>query len=103
MTKVSRRIVLAGSLAALALLAVWGWRPTDNEPTAATPDMAGWDVPRMAEHLRSRGLTFRLIPADEQGINVAHGAFLTTTAKTWQQLNALPKVREHLGDWEGTV
>src|SRR5262245_49507992 len=103
MTKVSRRIVLAGSLAGLSLLAAWGWRHTDDEPTAAIPDMAGWDVPRMAAHLRSRGLTFRLIPGDEQGINIAHSAYLTTTARTWQQLNGLPKVREQLGAWEGTV
>jgi hypothetical protein len=103
MTKVRRRIVLAGSLAALALLAAWGWRPTDDGPTAATPDVAGWDVPRMAEHLRSRGLAFRLIPGDEPGVNAASSAYLTTTAKTWRELNALPKVRERIGDWQGTL
>src|SRR5262249_45518279 len=107
MTKATRRIMLAGSLAGLSLLAAllvaWGWRHTDDESTAAIPDAAGWDVPRMAEHLRSRGLTFRLIPGDEAGVNIAHSAYLTTTARTWQQLNVLPRAREHIGDWEGTL
>ena len=62
MITVSRPIVLAGSLAGLSLLGAGSRRHTDDEPGAATPDVAGWDVPRMAEHLRSRGLTFRLVP-----------------------------------------
>ena len=107
MTTVSRPIVLAGSLAGLsllaALLAACGWRHTDDEPTAATPDVAGWDVPRMAEHLRSRGLTFRLIPADEPGVNAARSAYLTTTAKTWRELTVLRRARERIGDWQGTL
>src|SRR5262249_59063299 len=94
MTKATRRIMLAGSLAGLSLLAAllvaWGWRHTDDESTAAIPDAAGWDVPRMAEHLRSRGLTFRLVPGDEAGINIAPSAHLTPTARTWPHPHALP-------------
>src|SRR6516162_1620094 len=33
-------------------------------------------------------------PGDEPGVNAARSAYLTTTAKAWRELNALPRARE---------
>src|SRR5262245_35867860 len=98
----ARRLAIPFLLAAL-LLGSWAWYHTPEQPPAARPDLEHWDVPRLAEYLRSRGLTFRLVPIDQGGTNVADNAYLTTTGETWEELDGLPKIRERIDDWAGTV
>src|SRR5258707_427485 len=93
---------LAGLTAAL-LLGAWTFSRTTEDASVDLPDLEHWDVPKLADYLRSRGLSFRLIAIDQEGAGNANNAFLTTTDKTWMELDGPPKVRERIDAWKGTV
>jgi hypothetical protein len=77
------------------------WAAT-GKTTAAVPDMDGWDVPRLNQHLASQGLSLRLVATSESH-DASHNAFLTWTGKGRQELSILPKQREWIERWKGTV
>jgi hypothetical protein len=76
--------------------------PAETPQEGALPGMADWDVQRLARHLQGRGLGIRFVPVDSQGVTTICG-FFTTTDKGWRELGALPKAREAIDRWDGTV
>jgi hypothetical protein len=83
-------------------LLLWPGGPRRRgEPGVLLPG-EGWDVPRAARHLAARGLKFHLVPA-EQGGTGCDRAYLTTTERTWEELDRLPKTVESLTRWQGVV
>jgi hypothetical protein len=61
-----------------------------------------WQIEDLVTHLRQNGLELRAVPTFPKG-SVNHGAFLTTTDQSWQQLNTLHTDPDHLEPWKGTV
>ena len=103
--RVSRRITLLGLfivLTAGVAAAWWAWR--SSPPPAARPARrrADWDVPRLVEHLRSRGLDLHVRPTSRDGPAVG-SVYLTETERPWRELTLLRAAREHVGEWRGVV
>jgi hypothetical protein len=97
----SRALALvAAPLLIVALAGLREWRRGGAE--ARGPDLSDWDVPRLLEHLRARGMTFRPVSASAKG-GATHNVFLTTTDKDWLELTSPPKVVERIDSWQGTL
>lgn len=82
-------------LAALATLAFAVGR---RQPSLLPGDGS---VAGLARHLESRGLPLRLVPASRSGADA--NAYLTASARRWEDLNGLPKDARRVGDWVGAV
>jgi hypothetical protein len=65
-------------------------------------DVAGWDVVRLEEHLRRRGLPLHRTSTMREQETVAC-AYLSTDPVEFAQVNRLVKRRERLDDWRGIV
>jgi hypothetical protein len=89
------------------LVALLAWDASVPRSGARTtvrwlPGLEHWDIPELAEHLRTAGLSFRVLGTAE-GAYPADRAYLTTTPSTRRELDHLVKVPERLHDWKGVV
>ena len=71
---------------------------------AATPAVPidRWEVKDLVARLDDQGVRVRSVPVMHDG-PLAGGAFLTTTSRSWEELNAMRIMPERIGDWDGTV
>jgi hypothetical protein len=98
----TRWVWLAAFMAALTGLAVAGWRGHGTRRGAPLVLPAeDQTIAQLAARLESRGLALRFVPAAHRGSSP--DAFLTEGCKSWEELNGLPKLREHIDRWTGTV
>jgi hypothetical protein len=88
----------AGLLALGVFTAMPWWLPSED----AHEPMQKWGINAFVEHLRSRGLEFRSIGTLKNG-DPSWGVYLTTTDKSWEELNSLGAMVERLPEWRGTV
>jgi hypothetical protein len=91
---------LAALLAGALLAVTMGPRP--DGPTTPAGPLDDWDIPQLAAFLNGEGLGLRLVPTRKDGV-IYQNAFLTTTDKDWNDLNALPKIPELIHCWTGTL
>jgi hypothetical protein len=71
---------------------------------AGQPDLGDWQLPQLVEHLNAHGMGLRIVAVTEADTGMsATSAFLTTTGPTWSELNSLPKVRDKIDLWRGTL
>jgi hypothetical protein len=82
-------------------VALLGWRREGKAPARA-PDLDGWDIPQLLRRLDSAGLYLRPVPVTETG-PIHRSVYLTCTDRAWAELNDLPKMREQIDCWRGTV
>jgi hypothetical protein len=64
--------------------------------------LSDWDIPQLAAHLNRNGVPVRLRLVSET-TPVVSSAYLTTTAKEWDDLNRLMKEPKRLSEWRGTL
>jgi hypothetical protein len=96
------RWVWLAALLALTGLALTTWQCHRTcRPAPVVLPAEDQTVAQVAARLESRGLKLRLVADAQTGSS--HGAYLTQGNKSWEQLNVLPKVREHIDCWAGTV
>jgi hypothetical protein len=65
-------------------------------------NVTGWDIVRLVDHLHARGLSVRVLSTlgtAESRQNV----FLTTTDADFDEVNSLPRDRNQIQRWRGTV
>lgn len=60
------------------------------------------DIRKLTDHLNRTGLAVRLRSTQKDG-TLGATAFLTTTDKSWEQLNRLVKDPKRIAEWRGTV
>jgi hypothetical protein len=60
------------------------------------------DIPGLVGRLRTAGLGLRVVPTGRNA-KPDHNAYLTATGKGFEQLHAVPRMPEFIGDWRGTV
>jgi hypothetical protein len=89
------------ALAAMTLLVCSAHKHAVN-PASATRPIDDWDFAELAIHLNRMGVEVRLRAVPKIG-PVTHSAYLTCTAKEWQDLNQLTKDPKRIQDWCGTV
>ncbi len=94
------RLLVPAVLAAPVLLS-WVALRRDDLATSAVP-LDDWDIPRLVAHLNDAGLRLRIVSTMRDGGSV-QTAFLTTTAKEWEDLDGLPKDQKHIRRWRGTL
>jgi hypothetical protein len=78
------------------------WSDDRRVGTADPSGLEGWSVLDLADHLGRRGLDLRVVPTG-RGRPRDAAAFLTTTDKSWSELNVLPQRVEAIDRWRGTV
>jgi hypothetical protein len=64
--------------------------------------MDGWQVEDLVARLHQHGLEFRASPTRING-SVNQGAILTTTDKSFLELDGVGVFPEYVGQWQGTV
>jgi hypothetical protein len=92
--KESRRLswFLVPALLAGVLLVFWTGLGRDHTASPVVP-LHDWDIPRLVAFLNEEGMDVVLCP----------NAFLTTTNKGWEELNALVKQPEGIEQWQGVL
>ena len=93
--------LLFTALPAMTLLAISLGHRLGN-PVPDQRSLHDWDIPELADHLNRAGLQVRLQSTRKDGV-IGSTAYLTTTAKDWDDLNRLQKVPSRLREWRGTV
>jgi hypothetical protein len=94
--------LLLGLPLAVALL-VGAWNYTHRPRALGSGRLSDdWGLLDVIDHLHARGVTFRAVAAERDGV-FRHSAFLTRTEKTWVELTVIPKSRDRLDLWEDTV
>jgi hypothetical protein len=88
--------LLAGALVVVAV----GQRP--GRPATQDVPLDDWDIPQLVAYLNGEGLGLRLASVQKDG-GIQHTAFLTTTDREWIDLNELPKIRNQINRWQGTL
>jgi hypothetical protein len=86
------------ALVCMSLLAVTGWWRSGPRRTPGDD----WRIEDVVERLSERRVPVRAVPVMQNG-PLSGGVFLTTTDRSWQELNRLPMVPDRISDWEGTV
>jgi hypothetical protein len=98
----ARSRLLALTVLAGVLLGAWAWR-AGMKRRPVEPAIDDWDVPRLARHLNEHGLGLRVL-ATSKRYDTPERAYLTTTDRTFEQLDVLPKaVALRRGTWKGTL
>jgi hypothetical protein len=92
---------LLPALLAGALLTVTMAQRRDGAATPAV-SLDDWDIPQLAAYLNDEGLGLRLVSTQKDGV-IHHTAFLTTTDQEWIDLNHLPKTRQKIDRWQGSL
>jgi hypothetical protein len=86
------------AVAVMGLVAAAGWWRGGTRETV--PD--DLTVDQLVDRLHARGVQVRAVPAMENG-PLNGGAFLTTSDRSWKQLNRLQLVPDRISDWQDTV
>jgi hypothetical protein len=89
-------VLLAGAV----LVALAGPRRGGRAVPALPPD--DWHIPQLVSHLNREGLGLRVVSTQRDGA-AGPNAFLTTTDKEWIDLTVLPKDRQQIDRWRGTL
>ena len=89
--------LVGGLVVLVVLVAVIGWLRV-----APAPAQQDWQIEDLVARLQRDGLKIRAVPNAETG-PLNQGAYLTTTDKTWSQLNLLKAFTERINEWQGTV
>jgi hypothetical protein len=89
------------SLAGMILLAV-AVREHATSRRRAERRLHDWDIAQLAAHLNRKGVPVRLVPVSENA-PLGSAAYLTTTAKDWDDLNHLMKLPQRIPEWRGTL
>jgi hypothetical protein len=104
LTRLPSRPCYALGLPALALVLAVAHDARDRGRSPGGPSaLAGWDVPRLADHLRASGLRLRAVSAEGAGRAAGDRVFLTTADEPWEHFNGLVALPEQVGRWRGTV
>jgi hypothetical protein len=90
--------LFAALLAGALLVALAG--PRRGGPRSLPPD--DWQIPQLVAHLNRQGPGLRVVSTRQDGV-VHHSAYLTTTDKEWVDLTVLPRDRQQLDRWRGTL
>jgi hypothetical protein len=93
-------LLLPALLAGVLLVFSTGQR-RDHTASPVVP-LHDWDIPRLVAYLNDEGLGLRLVVTDKDGV-VCPNAYLTTTSKGWEELNALVKQPEQIERWQGIL
>jgi hypothetical protein len=83
----------------------WAYFRNNHAPPVSVAMEKG-DIQSLVSHLDSRGLSLRLVHTDRNGKAPLYNAFLTSTPRTWEELNRLFKFPEHAhhhSNWRGVV
>jgi hypothetical protein len=89
--------------AAALLLVLTGFAATLMMVQAVRPDpIDDWTVEDLVMHLRHSGMELRAVSTYKNG-RIGPSAYLTTTNKSWEELNALAACSDRVKGWEGTV
>jgi hypothetical protein len=83
-----------------ALLVVLAGPRGGGRTRSLPPD--DWQIPQLVAHLNREGLGLRVVSTRVDG-GVHHSAYLTTTDKEWVDLSALPRDRQQIDRWRGTL
>ncbi len=83
----------------IVLGAAWAW---DSWPTEPVNDLSDWQLRRLVEHLRARGLPIRAVSTSQNG-PLCDTAYLTLTDQDWLELNHLFRGVKQIGDWRGVL
>lgn len=93
--------LLAAAVLAMSLLTISvGQRLVHRAAMRRALD--NWDFPELAEHLNRAGLNVQLHMRWKADVLIQM-AFLTTTDKSWEELNRLTKDPSQIQKWRGTV
>src|SRR5262249_27697588 len=70
----------------------------------ATParSLDDWDIPTLVANLNGKGLGLRMVSPRKDGV-IFRDAYLTTTEQDWSDLNELPRIRDRIHRWQGTL
>jgi hypothetical protein len=101
MKRFPRYCLLCTAVLAMTLLGV-SLSQRLSTRASALRSLDDWNIPELADHLNRAGLQVRLQSTRKDGV-IGGTAFLTTTAKEWDDLNRLPKDPRQLREWRGTV
>jgi hypothetical protein len=95
-------LVLVLVAALLGGLALFTW--SARKPTlVSVPFSEAEDIPALVARLEAHGIRLRLVPTNRTGPVTFENAFLTNTPQTWEELNSLAKIPEHVERWRGTL
>lgn len=101
MQRFSYYYILSTMVLASTVMAVSFSRGLRNR-SDSPPALEGWDIRKLTDHLNRAGLAVRLRSTQKDG-TLGATAFLTTTDKSWEELNRLVKDPKRIAEWRGTV
>jgi hypothetical protein len=93
-------ILSAGFVASVLLATSLGKRSAS--PTTPPVPLNDWDVLELAVYLNRAGIRLHVVSTVQAG-GVQNTAFLTTTNRTWHELNHLTKNAKLLDRWQGIL
>ena len=96
----ARWILFAGFVASVLLAASLGKRTAS--PTTPPLPLNDWGIPELADYLHRAGIRLHVVPATKDGV-LQDTAFLTTTERSWHELNRLRKDAKQLAPWRGIL
>jgi hypothetical protein len=107
MSSASKRPLLwfwltAGLIAGLLAVGCWLFRGGLRPDASGRPDMADWDIPRLAGCLHDRGVPLHVTPT-ARNAPVGDTAYLSEDEWAWEDLVRLPATRESANQWQGVV
>src|SRR2546423_11106950 len=91
-----RRLWALASLLLLAglLCAARAWHGPEARHAPLPAEAEEWDIAQLARHLEGKGLKFRVVTPKQGFPEDRKSAYLTTTDRTWEQLEGLRKFVE---------
>jgi hypothetical protein len=87
-------------LVAGVLLIIWADQ-RKTRPASPIVPLDDWDIPQRVAFLNDEGMALRLV--DTGNAPVGSNAYLTTTNKGWDELNALVKHPDGIEQWQGIL
>ncbi len=93
-------ILSAGFVASILLATSLGKRT--NSPNIPPIPLNDWDVLELAVYLNRTGMHLHVVSTAQAG-GVQNTAFLTTTERSWHELNHLTKNAKQLDRWQGIL
>ena len=93
--------ILSAGFVASVLLATSLGKRTASPNTPPVP-LNDWDVLELAVYLNRAGMRLHVVSTAEAG-GVQNTAFLTTTVRSWHDLNHLTKTAKQLDRWQGIL
>jgi hypothetical protein len=95
----SPRALVFAPLLVLALIWVWVWR---TGPPVPRRDLTRWDLPRLLEHLRARGVDLYATSPMKDG-PIVDKVYLTTEPRDWPELQQLFRDNDQIDRWRGVL